>query len=165
MGMATLTETPKLHEVALRPAIFADAGMLLAWRNDLQTRAESLNTAEISQSEHESWLRRVLADNGRQLYIAEVNGVAAGTVRADLCSEANFYELSWTVAPQFRGQGVGKVMVKQLADHLAEFKIIARVKPNNRASMSIAIHAGMQLREQRDGVQIYQREPASESMQ
>lgn len=156
--MATLTKFADLNKLTLRPALFDDAEMLLTWRNDPLTRAESVNTLVVAPEEHKSWLKKLLDNSNRQLFIAEINQNAVGTVRADFDTANNEYELSWTIAPEWRGKGVGKRMVKIMADQLIENSIVARVKPENKASINIALHAGMRFLEIRDGFNIYIRD-------
>lgn len=122
----------------LRLATMDDAEILLAWRNDPLTRAMSHNTQELSLGEHLKWLGKTLSNTSRRLYIAEVNGIPIGTVRADI---GDTTELSWTVAPEYRRRGYGKQMVC-LASKL-HWPVRAEIKPNNSASAKIAEAAGM----------------------
>jgi len=93
------------QDLSLRPATLEDAEMLLKWRNDEATRMGSHSTVEVKLEKHIEWLRATLQNQTRQLYVAEENGVSVGTVRADY--DNGIYELSWTVSPEARGQGVG----------------------------------------------------------
>jgi hypothetical protein len=67
----------------LRPAAMTDTSLLLGWRNDPQTKANSRNTERVRLAEHQQWLAQTLQNLDRQLYIAEVDGTPLGTVRAD----------------------------------------------------------------------------------
>ena len=138
----------------LRQVTIKDADLLLEWRNDPQTRIASHNTAEVKIDEHISWLTRVLNNQNRRLLIAEEDGVPVGTVRADYSD--GVYELSWTVAPNARGRGVGKRMVALLAKQITE-PIRAEVKVGNEASGRIAEHAGMKYEREDNGVLYYRR--------
>lgn len=126
--------------IEFRPARFDDAETLFKWRNDPETRANSVNTDEIPWPDHAAWMERSLADQRRRIYIAEKNGSPVGTVRVDYGLEI---ELSWTVAPEHRGNGIGKLLVQNAP--LPEEPIIARIKPGNIASQKIAAAAGFVL--------------------
>lgn len=139
----------------LRPAGWEDADLLLAWRNDPATRQASRSTQKISASEHRKWLAEILSDENRQLFIAREGGFPVGTVRADRTE--NGWELSWTVAPEARGKGLGKRMVSALSDRIKD-PVTARVKKENLASVRIARVAGMTLIEEKKGLLIFQRE-------
>ncbi len=101
----------KLH---LRPATLDDAKILFDWRNDSETRKHSGNQKEISWNEHLSWFNS--KPDSRLIYIAEVNGIPVGTIRA------NENELSWTVAPEARGQNLGKAIVLQFVQEIFKEK-------------------------------------------
>lgn len=76
---------------------------LLEWRNNPVTREASHNAALISEDEHIQWLKNILSNDKRKLYVAEMDGIAVGTVRVD--SESQGHELSWTVSPAMRDSG------------------------------------------------------------
>lgn len=136
----------------LRPAGMDDARNLMAWRNDPAARAASLNAGAVEWDGHLRWLEGVLADRNRRLYIASRQGESLGTVRADFSGGA--YELSWNVAPEHRGRGVGRRMLGALMMEL-EGPFRAAVKKDNAASARIAEAAGMVLEKEQDGVLYY----------
>jgi RimJ/RimL family protein N-acetyltransferase len=139
--------------MVLRRATLQDAELLLAWRNDLQTRLASHTSDTIALADHVSWLTRLLNDTSRRLFIAEEAGVPLGSVRAD--SEADGVTLlSWTVAPDARGHGVGKRMLAALLEKLTG-TLRAEVKVGNVASMRIAESAGLLLVREEGGVLYY----------
>ena len=146
------------ERLRLRPARLADAEILLAWRNDPWTVAASHTDRPVTPQEHRRWLAASLDGPDRRLYVAEAEGVAAGTVRLD--RERDGWLLSWTVAPACRGRGLGKAMVRLAAQGLSG-TVRAEVKAANAASARIALHAGLRLDRERDGVQYYVR-PAAE---
>ena len=116
------------------------------------------NVAEIQFHEHMTWLVDVLANPERAVYIGEHNGAAVGTVRADVSN--GVCELSWTVAPEFRGQGFGTEMVALLAMSIPG-PIRAEVKRGNAASIRIAEAAGMCLEKEDEGVLHFLRGPVA----
>ena len=130
--------------VNLRKATIDDWKTLLDWRNDISTRKYSHNTTLVKEEEHKKWLQSVLDNENRELYLYLENGIPAGTVRADWDKNIESYELSWTVSPEFRRQGIGKKMVKQLADKYIG-KLRAEIKSDNKASIKIAEFAGLKL--------------------
>ena len=136
-------------DILLRPALVDDVELLYRWRIDPGTRLASLNTESISLQAHQAWFRSVLADPARRLYIAECQGIPVGTVRTDGGDDA--CELSWTVAPEFRGRGIGTRMVMMVAASTPGI-LTARVKADNVASVRIAEAAGMRLDREADGV-------------
>ncbi len=147
------------HRLLFRLATLGDAEVLLEWRNNPSTREASHNTDLISEDEHIHWLKRILANENRKLYVAEIDGVPVGTVRVD--SEAFGYELSWTISPEMRGSGIGKAMVLQLANNMPE-PIRAEIKAGNIASIRIAEGAGMVFEREEKGVLHYRRDAVAQ---
>jgi len=142
------------NDITLRPVKISDADLLLAWRNDPGTRSASHNTDEVSRENHIAWLTKTLENPNRRLLIAEKSGVPVGTVRADF--DDGVWELSWTTAPNARGQGVAKGMVALLAQQIPE-PIRAEIKPENTPSIRVAEDAGMIFNREVDGVMHYSR--------
>ena len=133
---------PELH---LRPAAFDDWALLLSWRNDPVTRSGSHHAEPVREDHHKEWLKGVLEDPERKLFVALLRDEPVGSCRADHDAEA--HELSWTVAPSARGRGIGTRMVKALAVAIGG-RLRAEVKEGNPASGRIAVAAGLTLREQ-----------------
>ena len=94
----------------LRDAVLSDDRDLFRWRNDPETRVWSRDTSDVSWDEHLAWLKSTLRSPNRRLLIAENERGAVGTVRLDLLDGA--WEMSWTVAPEHRGKGVGAAIVE-----------------------------------------------------
>jgi RimJ/RimL family protein N-acetyltransferase len=129
----------KDHVLALRPAVGADAHLLLAWRNDPESRHASRETEVVPWPVHEAWLSRALASSDCVLRIAEARGKPVGVVRAD--RSATGWELSWTVAPEARGQSVGRRMLQKFVAEL-DGRLTAVVRKDNAASATIAAAVG-----------------------
>ncbi|MGH8546305.1 MAG: GNAT family N-acetyltransferase [Gammaproteobacteria bacterium] len=125
--------------IRLRQAEMADAPHLLRWRNDDETRRYSVHPERIEWSQHLQWLGSVLQDTRAELYIAELDGQAIGSVRVDHGEDAK--ELSWTVAPEWRGRGVGSLMLRTAVSQIAP-PLVARIHPLNVASKQVASKAG-----------------------
>ena len=137
--------------ISLRKVKFEDWPMLLEWRNDEETRKNSHSTEPVAEASHKTWLNKVLADPNTQLFIAEKNGIPVGTTRADFHESQNDYLLSWTIAPHARGKGIGKLMVKAMADRL-NGRIRAEIKSGNIASIKIAEFAGLSYKKEENQV-------------
>ncbi len=94
------------------------------------------------------WLKRSLASKDRALYICMVDMMRAGTVRLDYGDRT---EVSWTVAPAFRGRGIGKAMVSLIVESLTG-PIFALIKAENTQSQRIALAAGLTLTAENGGI-------------
>lgn len=122
-----------------RSASVTDAERLFRWRNDPATRAASLESGEVGWNDHVAWLTRSLASENRRLLVAELDGEPVGTVRFDR-QEAE-WGMSWTMAPERRGQGLGGRMVRAAAENFGA-PLSAVVLSGNVASRKIAAAAG-----------------------
>ena len=135
-------------ELQLRPSTKDDARLLFDWRNDEDTRAMSGDTVPLVWESHLEWFIKILSGGspGRFVYIVETaEGEPVGTVRSDERPDG-FTEVSYTVASEWRGKGVGKRMMLQFAkEKLAGKKLTARIKKGvNPASEAIARSLGLQ---------------------
>lgn len=138
----------------LRAVSIEDAPLLFEWRNDPLTRANSLSTDAVEYASHLAWVQRAIDSPMRDLYLAVVDGVPVGTVRFD--RDGDVRELSWTIAPEHRGQGHGKQMVR-LAAGMSALPVRAVIKVGNIASIKIAEAAGLGLVSASEGLLHYAR--------
>lgn len=141
----------------LRAATMADAGLLLAWRNDPQTRKASIASTPIESTSHLAWLAAVIEDPDRELLIAVVDEDPVGTVRFD--TKEGAVELSWTVSPDHRQKGYGAKIVK-MAVARADEPLRAIIRRDNTASQKIAGAAGLVLSEADSELTVWTSEPA-----
>lgn len=129
-----------------RPAQYSDWDILFKWRNDPETLANSINPSPILEHNHKEWLKLTLELDTRKIYIY---GDGVGTIRTDKVNvnkEASMI-LSWTIAPEFRGQGLGQKMLKEFTEQFAG-KYYAEILPHNKASLRVAEKAGFQVIDQ-----------------
>ena len=150
--------------VNLRPAEMKDAEKLFIWRNDPETRHASHNTDEVVLESHFTWLKASLSNpEQRLLWIAEVDGIAVGSCRADRVGDA--WELSWTIAPEARGKGFAHDMLSKLVSYFDE-PLLAEVKADNIASIKVAERSGFVLKKsvkKGGNTLIYSRQPPQKS--
>lgn len=128
--------------MTLRNATMNDAEILLKWRNDAATRSASHNVEEVKFDDHLIWLEATLSNSMRQLLIAEDKGRPVGCVRID--REPSGAELSWTVDPESRGNGIAKRMLQLVINSFPHGSLLrAEIKVENTASLKVALAAGM----------------------
>ena len=139
----------------LRLAEITDFNHLALWRNDPETRAQSINQDPVTHTETLKWLYRSLKNPDRTIYIGMDGDDMVGTCRADIVG--NGCELSWTVAPYFRAMGYASQMVPLAIEKHPD--CFARIKPGNRASIKVAERAGMTRCGEEDGLLVYFRKP------
>ena len=127
------------QKIKFRPVSVSDAKILLDWRNDPETRKQSINTEEVKLDRHIEWLENSIVNPNRKLLIALYGEEPVGTVRLD--TEEPFSEISWTIAPSARGKGTGTKMVGSALEFF-NCPIKAKIKPENIASIKLAENVG-----------------------
>lgn len=130
-------------QLDFRPVQESDASMLKSWRNDEVTRQNSRRRAYITESA-QKWLTTFVNERpGRKLSIALKDGLPVGLVYADTDKDG-FCEVSYIVAPEQRGQGLGVLMVSTFVrHHLVGVRIKAFIYEGNIASEKIATTIGL----------------------
>jgi len=128
------------HKVSLRRARVADCALYFAWTNDPVTRQSSFSTDPISYEEHVRWFEKKREDPSEHLLIAEIESRPLGQIRFT-CKDDEAL-LSFSLAPDQRGQGLGLHLVRLGIRKLkSEYQQIDRfvgfVKRENLASCEI----------------------------
>ena len=128
------------EKLYLRSVTIDDLNLLFEWVNEPAVRKNSFNMNIISMDEHAAWLERVLTDFNTKLYILQEEDTPLGQVR--LTYDTNVWQISYSIAPAYRAQGYGKIIL-QLAEnelirggHIGE-QLYAEVKKDNIASQRI----------------------------
>jgi RimJ/RimL family protein N-acetyltransferase len=138
-------------DIVLRPATAADAALLLRWRNDPSTRAQS------RRQEPLDWPQLIAPPPGaeRETLVAELAGIPVGSMHFDY--RAGECELSWTVAPERRGAGIGAAMVQAAMAQVRAEHMTAEIKASNLASQRIAEKLGFACIGEQDGMTVWRR--------
>jgi RimJ/RimL family protein N-acetyltransferase len=116
-------------------ATVEDAEFLFRIRNDPLTRAMSLSSQPVEWSAHMKWLKSALDDPRRTIYIAH-RDAPIGSGRIDRLDDGAV--LSWTIAPEWRGHGLGGALVHALIALAPSGALVAQIKSTNRASIALA---------------------------
>lgn len=131
--------------VYLRRAGKEDAELFFKWVNEPVVRANSFNTELIPWENHQKWFEKVLADGGVRIYVLMQDNLPVGQVR--LSFEDNKWQISYSIASAYRGQGYGKLILQLAENELvitgrAGEKLFAEVKIHNTASQRIFSRLG-----------------------
>jgi RimJ/RimL family protein N-acetyltransferase len=137
----------KRDDPSLRPATVSDAELLLEWRNDPKTREASFQQEPIGLQDHRKWLAGRLGDPDCALFVIEVEGRPAGSVRLDSEGDEEA-EIHVVVAPESRGGGVATLALDLASEQAGELlgvrRVRARVKSGNEASLRAFRSAGFE---------------------
>jgi len=127
--------------LTLRRAQADDSEIVWLWRNDAATRAASLNDQPIPFEHHDRWFAAVLSHPDHELMIGiDEAGNRVGMVRFDVDSPTSA-TVSINVAPQFRGAGIGRAMLRAALEYMATehpgVTLTAVIRASNAASLQI----------------------------
>lgn len=128
--------------LTLRPAGPPDAYAFWVWANDPETRRASHNRPLIPWSEHVEWLDRVLHDDQiRALVAEEADGCPVGWVRIQTSDRWSSAWVSYVIAPEARGRGLGGAMLSlgvraAIADR-PDLMLFAKVIGDNPKSLHL----------------------------
>jgi RimJ/RimL family protein N-acetyltransferase len=128
-------------EIQLRGAVETDGAMLLVWRNDGETVRACRTLRPVPRDEHARWLRATLADPTRRLLLASSDGEPVATCRWYQIGPAT-WELSWTVAPARRREGIGTAMIRAALASPPGPRSVCQTKAENVPAQKIAVAAG-----------------------
>jgi RimJ/RimL family protein N-acetyltransferase len=135
--------------MTLRLADLQDSAFLWHWRNDPETRSNSLNPQPITWSTHREWYAKELSDPRSRIFILahEVEGPLAQARyhRGD----SAVAEVHVTVAPAARGRGLGARVLRESAPMALEAldvgAITAMILRDNTRSVRAFERAGYRL--------------------
>ncbi len=105
-------------DILKRSVFIEDSDLILEWRNSVDARRSSQNPEEITQKEHEIWMRsRILRTPNEPFWIMSLNENYIGYVRLDLLSKTrDTFNVSIFVVPECRNAGIGNRMLSLALD-------------------------------------------------
>ncbi|MDB2324458.1 GNAT family N-acetyltransferase [Alphaproteobacteria bacterium] len=143
-----------MNDLMIRPAVIADAALLLSWVNSADSLRWKQHTAgPVSPMDHDNWLRSRLADPATKIWIIVINGVDIGQVRLE--KKADFVYTDIYLIPAARGNNNASA---GLNNALKEYSVIqgdqqfcALVHIDNKSSQNLFSRNGFKLIENDDG--------------
>ncbi len=133
-----IKSTPAMAPLRLRNLRPEDPGWLLTLQKDFPPRENASSS----------------------LQVAEVHGVPVGVIGLAWNAYASC-EISFSVAPEHRGRGIGKAMVQEAVAACEGVRLLAKVKPDNLAAQRILELAGFELNAGNQEWMFFGREPVA----
>ena len=126
-----------LSEVYLREATMDDKDLLFEWANDPVVRSESFHSGRISYEEHCKWFDRIMSDENELQFV--LVSLSENIGQARLTIKDGDAVVSYSIAPDKRGQDLGNEVIRLLQEEVRKnsriHRLVAQVKPSNIASM------------------------------
>ncbi|MCR4763342.1 MAG: GNAT family N-acetyltransferase [Lachnospiraceae bacterium] len=164
-------EDPAVHRkmerervLALRPAREQDSDWWLFVRNDEISRRYSFQQERIDPAVHARWFAGKLADPREQLFVLEEDKTPVGQLRlsvlpAEAGSERDEVEISYAVAPNARGRGMGRKLLEEALrvsrESYPACALRAEVKAENEVSRHLFSALGFEESPAGNGVVVY----------
>lgn len=130
--------------LSLRKVTSSDEDLLLTWTNDPLVRKGSFKNHTITKKEHKIWFNNKFKNPDVLMWIFQINNSPGGLVRLE--RENNEVVLSYQVAAEYRGKGLGTEMLKMAIDEVEhlwqDIKVMAYTVPGNVASVKSMEKAG-----------------------
>lgn len=141
-----------------RPANLSDCRWLWQVREHPSVAIQSLNPAPIPYIKHCRWFRYLLNNKERRLeiFIDATSNTRLGYLRAEPYQTGQL--LSWAIAPEFHGQGLGKCMLASWCQAV-DTPLWAQIKAENLPSQAIAAHAKFIKLEEKNGIETWAKVP------
>ncbi|MDQ7912463.1 UDP-4-amino-4,6-dideoxy-N-acetyl-beta-L-altrosamine N-acetyltransferase [Pseudomonas sp. 102515] len=145
------TDTPalRLGDFALRPVQFADAALILRWRNTPSVRQTMYSTGLIGEVEHHAWLKRELGSPQSRHFLFTCAEQAVGyACLSEIRSEHRRCTWGFNLGDSVQPRGTGSRMLFLLAEvafeQLQLDKLWAEVLDFNVASLRVHTRLGFQ---------------------
>lgn len=142
--------------IRLRVAVGQDRYPLWLWANDPASRVASNDRPPIAWADHCGWFAARCREPGTLILMAETeDGQPVGVVRFESSDEWRRAWLSYAVAPEVRGRGVGRGLlmlgVSELLRRTPEVLVLARVRGSNLPSVHLFQSLGWAAAADQDG--------------
>ena len=136
-----------------RKATLEDAELIFDWANDASVRANSFQTEPISWDNHLQWYTQALQTTAITMWIYSIDHIPAAQIR--LTAEGATVTISYSVASDFRGQGIGTWLLQHCCllttlemPHIELMQ--GWVKKENIASLKAFERSGFTVSEERE---------------
>ncbi|WP_369617507.1 GNAT family N-acetyltransferase [Flavobacterium sp. CFS9] len=126
-------------ELFLREANEDDVELLFIWANDQDVRKNSIVQDQIIWENHLAWFKKKINDSETKIFILSNKNKCFGQIRIDKVGSQ--WQIDYSIDHIYRGQGLGKEIVKHLLNKF-NFKFKATVKKENYPSAKVFTHLG-----------------------
>jgi RimJ/RimL family protein N-acetyltransferase len=142
---AVFAELATAWAYQLRRATASDTALYFTWANDPTVRQNAIHSEPIAWNTHVAWFERRLQDPDTYLYVlSTATGEPLGQVRVEFNAPGEPGIIDYSVAPTFRGRGLGTVLLRRALQRLRHERptlaggaVLGQVKADNKASARV----------------------------
>jgi len=130
-----------------REANLEDTELLFHLRNDEEVRKNSIQKSPLEWDKHIEWIKKILNDDSKYLYLFFKNNNFIGQVRFDVFDDCANINIS--INKFFRGYGLSRDLLLESIEKFFDTnkcikEIIAYIRPENEASIKSFTNIGFQ---------------------
>jgi RimJ/RimL family protein N-acetyltransferase len=145
------------QSIKIREANSFDSIDIWNWRNDVSTRANSLNQAFIDWESHQEWFRDAIVSQKNFFYIGLLLEEKIGVCRFSGLENGQDFEVSINLNPRFRGKHLSREFLNRcmkeiFSTEVSPHSLIAIVRETNLPSAKLFNSLGFKLIDSIDGV-------------
>ena len=131
--------------VFLRKVEKNDMDLLFKWANDPVVRSNSFNTEPIPYENHVKWFNKMMEDPTVLQFVLMDEDTPVGQIRLNI--DVDEAEIAYSIGSEYRGKGYGYRILQLVAEDIksnhSEIKrLVAKVKPENKASNTLFVKEG-----------------------
>ena len=127
LGAWRVVAAMRAQAIRVRRAQAGDCRILWEWANERAVRQASFESAAIPWEQHSRWFEQKLGDPASTVLMFEEDGsTPAGTVRFQATTSGDA-EISVTVGPEFRGQGLAPYFLDRAVERVFELSSLERI--------------------------------------
>lgn len=142
---AIFAELAASQQYQLRRATAEDAALYFNWANDPVVRQNAIHPEPIAWATHVAWFERRLQDTDSYLYVlSTAEDEPVGQVRVEFDGPSAPGVIDYSVAPAYRGRGLGLVVLRRALQRLRHERpalaggaVLGQVKAGNVASARV----------------------------
>jgi RimJ/RimL family protein N-acetyltransferase len=148
------------QQLQFRKAHLADLDLYFCWVNDADARQNAITVKQISYDEHCEWFTKKITSNNAHLWVLEHDKIPVGQIRFDIDRSLKEATISYFIAQEYRGKGIGLSVVKMglelfFRTEKSISSVNAVVKSSNEYSRKIFERFNFQINTEKDGFLYY----------
>ena len=150
-----------IPKLLIRDVQVSDILEIYRWRNDPITIQYSKTGKGVDRKEHLAWFEGVTSSKKDLTQIGVIRNNPIGIIIFSLKSEANIFEISINLSPEYRKKGCGEIFLSlseaKLKEKVGECSIRAVILKGNDSSIKFFTKCGYELSQVSQNLLVYEK--------